>query len=153
MSIKTGNGSEAWLAGNTTDFAVDFVTAPLTLTNATQAVQFVGGDASYVKKIDLKGYTQARLVGFVKTVSDSTNTPKIAAKYHTSYSSTASDYSALGQAGGVEFSIFTGATEGDSGWVTIAEAAKVNDCYVALMAVGGDGAADPVINQVTLYLR
>lgn len=151
MGVRTANGSDQWLAGNMTELIVPLITAPLTMTDATQAAQFAGGTWLY-SKADLKGYTQVRLTGRVAIASASANTPKVVLKYHTAFSTTVGDFSDIGVSE-VGFSIFTGATLGDSGWVSLATAAKIKDAFLTLVASGGDGAADPAIAQVMAHFR
>lgn len=153
MSIKTANGSAAYAFGQQTpDWSLPLITAPLTLTNALQADGFVAADTSYIWKADLLGVSQVRLTGIVKTVSASANSPKIQLRYSPSYTTTVASFLIMG-ASSVEFSMFTGAADADSGWINLVPGAQINSCYLGLFNIGGDGAADPVINCVTAHFR
>lgn len=154
MSVKSASGNIAYAFGQETpEFVVPLaVGLPLTLTNALQALGFVNADTSYIYKVDLLGVKQVRLTGVVKTVSASVNSPKLQLKAHTAFSTTPGDYGNLGSSS-VEFSMFTGAADGDSGWIDLAATYRINSCYLALMNIGGDGAADPVVNNVMLHCR
>jgi hypothetical protein len=132
-------------------FVLSLFTGNLTLTNATQADQFFAGSNSYIYKMDLQNYTQGRIVGRVSTASSSANSPKLKLGYHTAFSTTVGDYSALGTA--LEFSIFTGVSYGDSGWVDLASGSKISNVFVALLATGGDGDKDPVVGNICVQFR
>lgn len=153
MSVKTANGPIAYNKGlETPDFFIPMVTAPLTLTNELEAAGFIAADTSYMWKVDMSGVRQVRLTGRVKTVSTSANTPTIRVRYYTEYSTTVGDYLALGESE-VSFSLFTGATLGDSGWIALAAGARIDSCFLALQTIGGDGDKDPIVNQVMLHCR
>jgi hypothetical protein len=129
---------------------ISLVGATATLTNNLQAEGFFNASDSNIWKIDLTGYSQARLTGRVVTVSASVNSPKIYIKYHTAYTATIGTFTAVTS---LEFSIFTGATLGDSGWVDLPSGALIQDCFLCLANSGGDGAADPAVANVMLALR
>lgn len=153
MSRKTANGAQAYADGQETpDLWLNLVASPLTMTNALQADGFIVADTSYIWKVDLRGCSQVRLTGIVKTVSNSANSPKIQLRYSPSYTTTVASYLIMG-ASSVEFSIFTGAADGDSGWINLVPGAQINSCYLGLFNIGGDGAADPVVNNVVAHFR
>jgi hypothetical protein len=152
MSVKSANGL-AWAGGvNTTDHIVTLISAPLTLTDEAEAAGFIAADTSYLYKMDLMGMTQIRLTGKVKTASASANTPLVRVRYHTAVSTTVSDFVSMGMSE-VQFSIFTGAAFGDSGWIEMVQGCRINDCYVALQTIGGDADKDPVVNGIQLHFR
>jgi len=152
MSVRSANGSRQWLAGEMPELVVPLITAPLTLTNALQADGFVVADNSYIWEVDLKGFKQVRLTGIVKTVSASANSPKIQLRYSATYTTTVASFVIMG-ATSVEFSMFTGAASADSGWIDLVEGANIDSCFLGLFNIGGDGAADPVINSVAAHFR
>lgn len=153
MSQKTADGPFAYAKGaDTVDIAYNLLTGDLTLTNELQAEGFLGANNGYIYKLDLRPVRQVRLLGRIKTASASANTPVIKVKYYTAFSTTVGDYLALGESA-VQFSIFTGQTYGDSGWITIANGARIDGAFVALMSQGGDGAADPIVSNLILMCR
>ena len=152
MSRRSANGSLQWLAGEMPDATIQLVTAPLTLTAMTAVDSFIAGDSSYQLPIDAAGYRQVRLVGAVKTVSASANSPKLQLRYSAAYSTVIANKLIMG-ATSVEFSLFTGATQGDSGWIDLVPGAQINGLSLGLMAIGGDGAAAPVVNNVSVFFR
>lgn len=153
MSIKTANGAQAYADGQQTpDLLLNLVAAPLTMTNALQADGFIVADNSYIWKVDLRGMSQVRLTGIVKTVSASANSPKIQLRYSPSYTTTVASFLIMGSSS-VEFSLFTGSNDGDSGWINLVPGAQINSCYLGLFNIGGDGAADPVVNNVVAHFR
>lgn len=153
MSTKTGDGTYAWANGqDTTDMVLPLVTSPLTLTNALQADGFIAASDAYISKNDLRPYRQVRLTGRIATVSASANSPKLQLRYHTAMSTTIGDFVQLGSSS-VEISMFTGQSMADSGWIDLKEAARIENCYLALCNIGGDGAADPIVNNVIAHFR
>lgn len=153
MSTKTASGYYAFAGGqDTTDMVLPLVTSPLTLTNALQADGFIAASNAYIAKADLRPYRQVRLTGRIATVSASANSPRLQLRYHTAMSTTVGNYIQLG-ASSVEISMFTGQTMADSGWIDIKEAARIENCFLALCNIGGDGAADPIVNNVIAHFR
>ena len=143
MSRKTANGATWYADGQETpDLIIPLVTAPLTMTNALQADGFIVADNSYIWEADL----------LVKTVSASANTPRIQLRYSPTYTTTVANFLIMGTTS-VEFSIFTGAAAGDSGWIDLVPGARKNDCFFGLFNIGGDGVADPVVNNVVAHFR
>ena len=155
MSVKTGDGPAAFANGTQTpDWFYDFISAPLTLTNALLADGFVNADTGFMWKLDLNGVSQVRLTGRVTTASASVNSPKLQLRYATAFTTTPASILQLGESS-VEISMFTGTTTDiqDSGWINLKAAARIPNCYLMLMNIGGDGAADPVVNQVIAAFR
>ena len=153
MSVKTAQGNYAWANGqDTVDLVIPLVTAPFTLTNALQADGFINADNSYIWKTDLRPFRQVRLTGRIATVSASANNPRLQLRYSTSFTTTVANFLQLG-ASSVEISMFTGQTLADSGWIDIAQAARIDSVFLGLFNIGGDGAADPVVNQVNAMFR
>lgn len=153
MSVKTAQGGYAFAGGqDTTDLILTLVGGVLTLTNALQADGFINSDNGYVWKIDLRPYRQVRLTGRINVVSTSANNPRLQLRYSPTYTLTVANYAQLGSSS-VEFSMFTGASYGDSGWIDLKDAARIDNCYLGLFNIGGDGAADPIVNQVVAQFR
>jgi hypothetical protein len=154
MSKKTANGAQAYADGQETpDFFIPLVAgAPLTLTNALQADGFVNADNSYIWEADLRGVSQVRLTGIIKTVSASANSPRLQLRYSPTATQTVASYLIMG-ATSVEISMFTGQLYADSGWINLVPGAQINNCFLGLFNIGGDGAADPVVNCVMAHFR
>lgn len=153
MSVKTADGPFAHAGGaDTLDFALPLVVNGFTLTNALQADGFFNGDNGYMWKTDLRPFRYVKLTGRVTTVSASANNPRLQLRYSPTYTTTVASFLQLG-ASSVEISMFTGATLQDSGWIEITPAARIDNCFLGLMNIGGDGAADPVVNQVVAYFK
>lgn len=152
MSRRTANGSQQFLAGEVPELITNLVTAPLTLTTQLQADGFIVADTSYIYKVDLKGMSQVKLTGIVKTVSASANSPKIQLRYSPTYTTTVASFVIMGKTS-VEVSVFTGTTTVDSGWIDLVEGAKIDNCFLGIMSIGGNGAASPVINALAAHFR
>ena len=124
--------------------------ANLTLTNQSNAENFLAAVSRAVTLLDLTTYTQVRLVTRVQTGSASANSPRLRLRYRISFSTTVGDYSDIGTSEVSTSLTSTGVI--DSGWVSLATEAKA-DVYVTVTQIGGDGAADPVIGFVNTYFR
>ena len=153
MSVKTAQGNYAWANGqDTVDFSLVLVQTPLTLTNALQADGFINADPSYQWKVDLRPFRHVKLTGYIKTVSASANSPRLQLRYYTTTSTTPGNFIQLG-ASSVEISMFTGQVFADSGWIDLAQGARIDNCFLGLMNIGGAGAADPVVNNLLAYFK
>lgn len=122
----------------------------VTLTNQALATQFVGNSNANIGRYDLGPYSQARLVARVAVGSASTSTPQMMVRYATTFSTSTASYASIGTSE-VKVSL-TSTGMIDSGWVDIVPAAR-GEVSLAMMASGGDGAADPALGQTTLFLR
>jgi len=153
MSIRSANGSQQFLAGEVPELTFNLVTSPLTLTAQAAADGFVLADNSYIWRADLAGMRQVRLTGLLKTVSASAGTPRLQLRYAATATQVVASYLQLGQSVSVSVSLFTGQLHMDTGWVDLAELAKINGVYLGLMSIGGDGVAAPVVNCVSAQFR
>ena len=129
-------------------------TASITLTNQTNAEAFLAGNNRNIFRYDLTGYTEAKLIARVVTGSASANSPRLRVMYDVvsgGFSTTVGDYTNAASSGEVSCSLTTAGVI-DSGWVALAAGAKV-DTYLAVTQIGGDGAADPVLGRITLYVK
>jgi len=149
---RSASGSRQYLAGDVPELVVNLVTGPLTLTNELAADGFIAASPGYISKLDLKGFTQVRLTGRIVTVSASANSPKLQLRYAAADTVTVGSFLIMGVSS-VEFSVFTGTRDGDSGWIDLVPGAQIDSCYVGLMSIGGDGAADPVVSMVQAHFR
>lgn len=125
--------------------------ANLTLTNQAAGLQFLGNSNRNITKLDLTNYSQVRLIARVVTRSASVNSPRVMVKYHTSFSTTATDYSMFNSSEDVAIALGS-ATLADSGWSTMPSAARA-DVFVAMFQSGGDGAADPAFGNVCVQFK
>ena len=117
--------------------------APQTANNAPANISFFNSSNTYVTKMDLTGKKRARLHGRVSTAG--TATSLLLVRYATTFSTTAGSYSLMGS---TEIQIGTNTTgHFDSGWINLVAGAKA-DVFIGLFTLNGDGAADPVVNQV-----
>lgn len=124
--------------------------ANLTLTNQSNAENFLAAVSRAVTLLELSTYTQVRLVTRVQTGSASANSPRLRLRYRTAFSTTVTDYSDIGTSEVSTSLTSTGVI--DSGWVNITALAKA-DVYVTVTQIGGDGVADPVIGFINAYFR
>ena len=103
-------------------------------------------------QVDLTHYTQCRLMARVTTGSTSPNTPRIRARYYTSFSTTtnAADYVDIGTSEVSSSVASTGMVT--SSWTDLAAGAKA-DVFVTIDQIGGDSLATPAIGQLQIYFR
>lgn len=123
------------------------------LQNQAQAEQFINNNNANVTKANLAQYTQVRMTVRVPTASASVNTPIIYLRYATALSSPPAT---------TDFSNVIGATEVkvslaaigffDTGWVNLVTGAKA-DVFLSVLSSGGDGAADPQVQELRAQFR
>jgi hypothetical protein len=128
-------------------------TANMTLTDMALAEDFLGNSIRFGTLLDLTDWEQARIV-VRRMATASAAAAEIAVEYSTvnpGSTFVGGDWLPLG-ASDVEVSLNSTNTVLSSSWIAIAALARA-DVYVAPLMRGGDGAADPVIGQVSLQLR
>lgn len=123
----------------------------VTLTNQPSAEQFLSNGNRNINLIDLAQFTQVRFTVRVTTASTSANDPRLRVRYATAFSTTVGDYVDIGTSEVAASLAATGVA--DSGWVNLAAGAMVDDVFVAVMMLGGDGDKDPVHGPVMVYFR
>lgn len=126
------------------------ITAAGQWTNQPAAEAFIFGHTRHVTKVDLTGYTQARLVITLHTTAANAGA-KCYLKYYTSYSETVGDYLDIGTSS-VEVAIDSTDTCVASSWVNLA-AGAIADIFVAVTGDGGDGVIDPTFGLVAADFR
>lgn len=129
--------------------------AAVTLTNlsAAETLLPVASVTVAVKREDLTGFTQVRLI-IQRNSGSVTNGAKIALMYHTALSTTASDYSDIGTSA-VEVVIDDLTARPyivASSWIDLAAGAKA-DVYITGIGSGGNGALSPTIGYVEAQFR
>jgi len=153
MTVKTAEGNAAYADGqDTISLVTNLIAGPLTLTDALQADGFIAASNAYIWNLDLRPFSQVRLSGRVTTLSGSANTPRIQLRYHTAFSTTIGDFKQLGVSAHSQISL---AAVGliTTGWIDIVNAARIENCFLALCNIGGDGAADPVVANINAQFR
>lgn len=122
--------------------------AGATLSNVAAADAFLAASTRNIQQIDLTPYTQVRMT--VRVTTAATAGTKLVAVYHTAYSTTIGDYSAIGTSA-VECALdATGLIT--TSWIDLAAGAKA-DVFTTIKQTGGDGATDPAIGHLTLQFR
>ena len=100
---------------------------------------------------DLSTYSQVRMFCRIYTNSGSSNSPRLIAKYKTSYSTTVGDYSDIG-ASEVSTSLAS-YTLANTGWINLADGAMIDDCYITVTQIGGDSSATPRVSSLFMEFR
>ena len=133
------------------DIPIILYGAAATLINQPNALNFFLNALTLGLKLNLSRYTQVKFQAGVGTASASVNTPKVILRYRTSYSAVTTDYSDIGTS---EVSIpLTAVGNPDTGWINLAGGAIANDVFVRVLMSGGNGADDPVVGPLLMFLR
>jgi hypothetical protein len=118
------------------------------------AVTIFIGVFAYIQKVDLTGFTQARLRVNKLGVAAAGATSLIRASYSTTYTQTAGSYLQLGSAAQVEVTIGTTINSFfDSGWINLAAGAIADNIYITIIGANGNGTADPVFGSITVEFQ
>lgn len=127
---------------------IPFSTVPTTWTNQPAAATPLFGSpaGSRATRLDLGEYTEARITASVTTAGATSATLRLYGALTTPLVSGA--YSAIG---GVSVPIGAAGVF-DGGWVDIPSASRVAT-FCDIWGVSGDGAADPVLGTILLWLR
>ena len=122
-----------------------------TITNQPVGETFFISATRSILKFDSTRYTRARLMVNVGTGSASVNSPRLYAKYKSTYTNgdAVGTFTTLGSGSGSETCSMTNIAVVVSDWITL-PAGAIGDVFWTLAQIGGDGAADPVINQAFL---
>ena len=127
-------------------------------TNQPNSVQFWRGISSapiLSTVADLTHFANARLLIHVSGVSASANSPIIYIGAKTgAYTSTAGSYTAFASTASAGEASLTSGGKIDTDWFAInGSFANTDNIVLAVLCDGGDGAADPISPQLTLYLK
>lgn len=122
----------------------------LTYTSMSAAVSFLNGDYRTKTKLDLTNFTQCRIVIQMRGTAGAAGS-KLIARYRTTDSTTASDFSDIGTSE-VSATIDANNTITTSSWINLASGAKA-DVFVVVVGSGGDGATSPTIGSIHLQFR
>lgn len=126
--------------------------ANYTLTNSPLTERFAVNSTRNLFLVDLTGYTEVRMKMNLQTASASANSPKFRAKYRIGYGTSVGAFLQLGDISQVEVSL---STKGhlDTGWISLAPLARVDDVCIGFTELGGDGVADPAFGHSTILFR
>lgn len=124
----------------------------ITLTNQTNAIQFHATLTNNRTKADFSSVTDIRLIIKVTTASSSANSPRMVLKYRTTDDTTPANWTL--DIGTSEVSCSFAATGIiDTGWIAVTAGAQIDNVFIGLMVIGGDGAQDPIIAGPVMYTR
>ena len=113
---------------------------------------FFGGAAVLIYKVDLARYNQVKM----SIVRDTTTGPtggKARLVYSTSFSNSTGSYSSIANSGQVELDIVTANVGTDTGWVTMASGAQVDDVFITIVGDCTSGSASPGFGAIILEFR
>lgn len=128
-----------------------FTGADLLWTNMPAAEALLwgfGSGPSVTQRVDLRAYAEVRL-------HTSSGGAIAGAKLRLTFSTDNAAWNQLGASGQVEAALTTGATvaQTTSGWVALAAGAKIEDCYLRVTGLSGNGVNDPLITVVAAEFR
>jgi hypothetical protein len=121
--------------------------------NQPSAGNFWQGNVRWIYKFDLSDATSIRLIFNVAVASASENTPQVRLKYATSLPANYAATSPIVSGGGELAGSLAATGFVDTGWQTITAAAAVDNVFLALTGIGGNGAADPSISNVLVMFK
>ena len=122
-------------------------------TSVPSAPRFMANSWGNGKLADLQGCTEVRLSALVMTAAASGASPRLLAKYATSWSTSYGSWSNLG-ASAAEVPMSLSSTGiATSGWLTMDAAAAIETCYLAIGEGGGDGSTSYTVRSVWLEFR
>lgn len=139
-----GEGTLLLYNMTTSLFIIDLVA----LTNQAQAEQAFANSSRYNRRFDATGYSAIRIVGSVTAQSGSANTPKL----YPSYSADNLSYTNIGTTTGTQSISLSSTGNKATDWITLPGGA-VGDVFFRITQSGGDGAADPNLQDVAIQLR
>ncbi len=122
----------------------------ITWTNMPATADFPASNARTRTKVDLTYFTQCRIVVGMQGTAGSAGS-KIAARYYTSDSATATDYLDIGTSE-VSATITAANSVTTSSWINLASGAKA-DVWLAAIGLGGDGVVDPTVGSIHLQFK
>lgn len=125
-------------------------TASASLGAHPSTTQWLCNNNRNIIQADLTHYTQCRVMARVTTGSASANTPRIRVRYHTSFSTTLTDFIDIGSSEVSASVTSTGMIT--SSWINLASGAKA-DVFITIDQLGGDSSATPAIGQLQVYFR
>ena len=135
-----------------TYFEADNQTVGNTWTNMPAAESFWLGSSISVRYFDTRPFTEVRLsclrAGNVAPIGSA-----IQLKFATAYSTNGSDYNGMTTAGSPLLLISGTQTHSVSDWQTLLPEARIENCYLAVLGSGGDGAMDPVFGNIEIDFR
>ena len=117
-------------------------------TSMPLAETFLAGSTRHIRRVDLTGYSQVRIVGNTQTAGVAG--AKIYPKFRSTYDATVGNWTNL-SSGSCEF-IITNTGPYESGWVDL-YSNDMSDVYICLAGSGGDGATTPSIGNLALEFR
>jgi len=128
-----------------------YATGTAQLGTHPSTAQFLLNASQNIQLADLANYSQCRIFHRTITNSASTNTPRLIARYVTSYTSTVASWLDIGTSE-VSSSLASYGVQ-NSGWMDLAAGAKADDVYISIIQIGGDGTATPRVASVFIEFR
>jgi hypothetical protein len=142
------------VVGNVTTAATGAVVTPAAASAAAGTELFSTAKLTR-NKIDLSQATQARLVGNVLTLS-STATSSFKLSYCTAEASTWASGTGVADAGPALVVGSNGGAAGvihDTGWVSLAAGARIDNCFLALLVGSAMGTTAATVGFITAYFK
>lgn len=123
----------------------------LTLTNQANSEDYLGGSSIYRIRIDASSFSSVRATALITTLSGSANSPRLYPQYTTDLTA-ASGWTTIGTGTGGDVIAMASTGGKVTNFLTLPGAAK-SDVLFRVAMHGGDGAADPAVNNVLLQFK
>lgn len=101
------------------------------------------------RKLDLRSFTQARLVVYVTEANTSVNSPRL----YVTYGTDGTTFGAVIAASGTPNCSVSATGYVDTAWFDIADGARIDNCYVRLAENGGDATDSHTIAFAEILFR
>lgn len=149
--LATGIADVAVITGAKTSETIFHQGSQPTVTNMPAAATVLLGATHTVRRRNLSGFVECRLVVIQGAAASSGS--KIRLRYSASLTTTYASTTQLGASADVDIALSTSATQSlTSAWFSIAAGAKT-DVHLVAFTVGGDGVADPSFFWVAAEFR
>lgn len=122
-----------------------------TSTAAPNSERIYGGGTNTraMRKLDLSGFFQARLIINVTTASTSANTPRT----YVTYGTDGTTFAATLDTTGTNVASLAATGWADTGWFDIASAARNDNIWVCFVENGGDASVSSAVGLVEIMFR
>lgn len=124
--------------------------AGITWTNQPSAVTFFGGSHRWATRVDLRGYSDCRLVVNKQGTAGQAGSV-VRLRYRSAFDTNAANWLTIGESE-VQVGIAVQNAVLDSGWIKLVKAAE-NDVYITLDGVGGNATLDPAFGCIYAQFR
>jgi hypothetical protein len=125
--------------------------AGFTWTNMPAAATFLNGSHRFATKVDLAAFTQGRLVVNKQGTAGAASS-LLRLRYRTAFDTTVANWLTMGSSE-IQVACNVQNAVQDSGWINLVAGAKINNCFIVVDGISGDGVLDPVFGNITVMFK